>query len=556
MVKWAQFRTVRFVVLAVLILYAGAACSNMFSQVDGGTGDVVFEFQANMLFNETGSTGVPYLIPTADRIEATLSRVGGTAATDITVEQALVRTADGTGVASTIEFPSVPTNVEHTISVRIFSSSNPGVTLHSGAKTVSPITRAERIEEVDVRLNAGIVQTDQIEVFDLKQFFPEIGEFALYQLDTDLRPAESHILFVEGDPDLQGIRLQLLSSGFRGTSIDFEDEGAGLQASLPASLQPYYLAVYRETDAPIGIVELEFSLSSFAPPGVAGFVSPTSNTTPSITVTGPPGVTFRYSVTGATEVPEEEVPDTGDTGEETIVLPPLNEGVHIITVYYEDIFGNFSSETTVEIVTDYTPPPPPSGVFSSDLVGSPPDQFTFVDTPTFTWVGSGEPGATWEYSFDSGTTWNLVPETSVTLGPLPPGVHGFIVREIDLAGNISGPTPLTQFEYVLTSESIITINNPGIPEFSMDTGGFTLNVTANDVQVITVSSAEIITNYFWFINGELNAMGEDEDEFEIAAADVTVPASDLVLGLNTLTLVVEIGGLPYSEDFFFTIVEE
>lgn len=513
MVKWVQSVPCRAALLLVLVTVFVSACSNMFSQANGDAGSIVFEFEANLLFNEQGAAaaGTPYLIPTADRLEARLSRLDG-AEVALPIDVPLERVPGNPhGIGTVIEFPSVPTNIAYRIDLRIYSSSDPVRTLHSGSTEIEPITRVTRDEQVVVRMDQGIIEPSQIELFDPKTISPAPGAFFLYRLDTDLRPAEPHVLLVQGDPDLQDIRLQILGAGFRGTSVTFEAVGSDSEASLPASSEPYFVAVYREADSPPGAVDVTFSLSSFTPPAVSGVVSPTNNDTPSFTVTGPAGAIFKYTVTGATDIPQVDVPDVGGTGEETITLAVLNEGLHTVTVYYEDVFGNISSETTFEILTDYTPPPPPTGVDSFDLQGLPPNQVTYNDMPIFTWNGSGETGAAWEYTIDGGTTWEPSATTSVTLGPLAPGVYEFLVREIDEAGNVSGPPPLVQFEYIEVGESVITITNPGIPVFSMDSAGFSINAALSETQVITVSTAETITGYTWFINGEVVLNGPAED---------------------------------------------
>jgi hypothetical protein len=202
-----------------------------------------------------------------------------------------------------------------------------------------------------------------------KNVGPDPGAFLLYRLDTDLRPSEPHTLAVTGNPDLEGIRLQVLNSGFRGSPVVFSDVGAGREASLPASAEPYYVAVYREEDAPAGPVNLEFVLRA-------------------------------------------------------------------------------------------------------------------------------------------------------------------------------------------KSESIITITNPGVPVFTMDTAGFSINAALSETQTVTVSTAETITGYTWFINGDVVLNGPAEDQLTVQAIWANDTGNPTVLGSNTLTLVVEIDGLPYSSDFFFTVVEE
>jgi hypothetical protein len=345
----------------------------MFSQADADRADIGFEFRANMLFSEQGAAavGVPYLIPTADRIEARLTGADGSDLVSPVVQPLERVTTDNHAVATVIEFESVPVNIAYTISLRIFSSADPGETLHSGSADIAPITGTEREKEVTVRLDPGVVEADRIEESSAKNVSPDRGTFLLYRLDTDLRPSEPHALSVTGNPDLEGIRVQVLNSGFRGSLAVFSDVGAGRQASLPASAEPYYIAVYREEDAPAGTVNLELSLSSTA-----------------------------------------------------------------------------------------------------------------------------------------------------------------------------------------SSESIITVTNPGVPVFTMDTGGFSIDASVSQEQLITVTSTETITGYTWFINGDVVLTGPAEDQLTVQAIWANDPGNPTVLGSNTLTLVVEIDGLPYSSDFFFTVVEE
>ena len=552
MVKWVQSVPCRAALLLVLVTVFVSACSNMFSQANSDAGSIVFEFEANLLFNEHGAAaaGTAYLIPTADRLEARLSRLDGAEAAppiDVPLERV---PGNPHAIATVIEFPSVPTNIAYRIDLRIYSSSDPVRTLHSGSTDIEPITRVTRDEQVVVRMAQGIIEPSQIELLDPKTVSPAPGAFSLYRLDTDLRPAEPHVLLVQGDPDLQDIRLQILGAGFRGTSVTFEAVGSDSEASLPASSEPYFVAVYREADSPPGAVDVTFSLSSFTPPAVSGVVSPTNNATPSFTVTGPAGAIFKYTVTGATDIPEVDVPDVGGTGEETITLAVLDEGLHTVTVYYEDVFGNISSETTFEILTDYTPPPPPTGVDSVDLQGLPPNQFTLNPTPTFSWNGSGETGATWEYSIDLGTTWIAVATPNVTLGPLTTGItYALIVREIDAAGNMSGPTPLISFQYTEGASSTITITNPTVPSFSIDTPGLILDRSAAyDWELTAIPDAGVtIDAHEWLLNGTSKGTG--------VSLTLNESDPDKVLGANNLTLFVLINGMWYSDSFVFQVVE-
>jgi len=278
--------------------------------------------------------------------------------------------------------------------------------------------------------------------------------------------------------------------------------------------------------------------------------SPTNNTTPTFTVGGPPGSLFVYSVAGATVLPEVEVPDTGATGEETIVLPALNDGLNTVTVFIRDAEGSDGPAATFDIVVDTIAPPAPSGVDSADLQGIVPNQYVTTTTPTFFWTGSGEAGATWEYTVDNGVTWVPVAATSVVIPALPIATnYEFLVREIDLAGNISGVPPLITFDVLDGSSSTITIDNPAVPTFSINNGGVTLDRSVPDVWNLEAAPGPgvTITAFDWLVNGA--SIGTTQ----LVTLNSTAPETNL--GANTLTLFVLIDGMWYSDSFVFQVVE-
>lgn len=57
------------------------------------------------------------------------------------------------------------------------------------------------------------------------------------------------------------------------------------------------------------------------------------------------------------------------------------------------------------------------------------------------------------------------------------------------------------------------------------------------------------------INGEVVISGPAANSYTIDAGTTVPPGTPLVLGVNTLTLAVEIGGIPYSDNFSFTVVD-
>jgi hypothetical protein len=99
-------------------------------------------------------------------------------------------------------------------------------------------------------------------------------------------------------------------------------------------------------------------------------------------------------------------------------------------------------------------------------------------------------------------------------------------------------------------ECAVTINNPSMPEFSMfpntfvlETGGGT---TVQGISAIPGTGVSI-TSYEWFVNGTFR--GSDES----ISLDTAANPAWFQLGVNTLTLVVVIDTLPYSNSFYFTV---
>lgn len=265
------------------------------------------------------------------------------------------------------------------------------------------------------------------------------------------------------------------------------------------------------------------------------------------------GETFVYSLAGPTPLTDEEVPADA-AGQAEIPLTGLADGAYTFTVFIRDADGNNGpSSEPYSFVVDTVPPDPPTVDFiaNPDFQGTPPNLYTLNQTPTISWTGSGEAGATWEYSIDSGATWTIVTTPSVTLGPLTTGInYGFIVREIDAAGNESGPTPLNEFLYTEGASSTISITNPAVPTFSIDNGGVTLDrsVPPDEWNLVTAPGDGVtITAFDWLVNGVSTSTAQN---FTLIATD---PSTNL--GANTLTLFVQIDGMWYSDSFVFQVVE-
>lgn len=282
----------------------------------------------------------------------------------------------------------------------------------------------------------------------------------------------------------------------------------------------------------------------------------TNDTQPTLTFSGPAGETIDYVLESvATGLPVPGESGTGvDLTSYTVGAPFLadgsDDGDYRLVIKSVDAAGNESSTVAWTFTLDTQAPSAPTGVASSDLEGVPGAYYVTTSTPAFTWTGSGEPGGTFEYSVDGGTTVvgpinSGDPIASIANGP----GYDFRVREVDNAGNVSPWTGGTVFEVVSSGSGTITITNPTVPSFSFDNEGFTLDRTAAEtINVVVTAVGVTVDSYQWLINGV--DQGVNADNFVVDST-----GGDVFLGSNTLTLVVDVGGSPYSEDFFFTVVQ-
>jgi hypothetical protein len=228
----------------------------------------------------------------------------------------------------------------------------------------------------------------------------------------------------------------------------------------------------------------------------------------------------------------------------------LNQGDSFVTATQTDPAGNVSPSATVTIITvDTTPPNAPTGVGSADVTGG----ISQVTDPTFTWTAGGGGGnGEFEYTTDGGTTVSG-PITATSVQPTLAVGTGYVfqVRERDDAGNWSAWSAPLPFDISIVGQSVVTITNPASPTFGI-TSVAVLDRSAADTHNVTVTPGPGVTisGYTWLINGTVVDDGAPADEQLIDST-----AGPVNLGSNTLTLIVEIGGVPYTEDFFFEVVE-
>src|SRR6185369_733321 len=109
------------------------------------------------------------------------------------------------------------------------------------------------------------------------------------------------------------------------------------------------------------------------------------------------------------------------------------EGTNTVDVRQTDVAGNVSGSTALSFTLDTTVPVAPGAVLTTDTGVSSSDQITNSGALTLSGI---ETGATVEYSTDGGSLWS----SSFTASE---GANTVDVRQIDVAGNVSGSTVLS-----------------------------------------------------------------------------------------------------------------
>ena len=112
--------------------------------------------------------------------------------------------------------------------------------------------------------------------------------------------------------------------------------------------------------------------------------------------------------------------------------PALGDGEHDLRVTATNTAGNTSAATTLSFTLDTAAPAAPGLVLASDTGSPAGDHITRVGTLT---TSSVESGAAAQYSTDGGLTWSSSPAVQE-------GWNSVLVRQIDVAGNISAATTL------------------------------------------------------------------------------------------------------------------
>ncbi len=226
--------------------------------------------------------------------------------------------------------------------------------------------------------------------------------------------------------------------------------------------------------------------------------------------------------------------------DETGLVTAISEGTATITVTTTD--GGHTATCEVTATTDTIPV---TGVFlnksSTTITIGSTDQLAATVEPS----NATDPGVSWASDTEGVAA---VDETGLVTA-ISEGTATITVTTTD--GGHTATCEVTA-AYSDHGESTITINNPDEPTFSMSPTTFTLQTGGGTTeQTINVSPGGwvTITSYKWYINGPLKGTAES------ISLNTDNHLDWFELGVNTVTLVVEIDGNTYSDRFFFTVVQ-
>lgn len=229
------------------------------------------------------------------------------------------------------------------------------------------------------------------------------------------------------------------------------------------------------------------------------------------------GATWEYSIDGGLSW------KIGTGG--AVDLSDLQEGPTEVWVRQTDIAGNVSAIGQLGFVLDTSAAAPElslmvdSGVSATDGVTS--DGRVAIQ--------GLEDGATWHYSIDGGNTWQVGTGTSLDLSGLPDGDVQLLVRQTDLAGNVSSAS---QLDVVLDTSAA-----PPSPTLTLDTGASAADRVTRDAS-ITVQGLEDGALWDYSVDGgttwlagsgttlDLSAVPDGEVQLLVRQTDVAGNASE------------------------------
>ncbi|MEX8195133.1 DUF4347 domain-containing protein [Comamonas guangdongensis] len=184
------------------------------------------------------------------------------------------------------------------------------------------------------------------------------------------------------------------------------------------------------------------SLSSATDTGSSNSDGITANNRPTIIGTAEAGSTVTVYIDG---VAVGSTTANGSGAWSYSVESPLADGNHSLRATATNAAGNVSGQSTSHSITvDTSAPATPQ----LELDQSTQANGRQVSLTGLVHISGLEAGSSWQYSLDGGTSWMTGQGNALQLSG--PGAHNLVVRQIDAAGNASGPVTLN-----FTVESLI-----------------------------------------------------------------------------------------------------
>ncbi len=246
----------------------------------------------------------------------------------------------------------------------------------------------------------------------------------------------------------------LLDSGNLYHAVFTNSEGSAASAAAMLTVMPL------DTTPPVA-------------PGVALAQDTGSSSTDKITQVGT--LTLSNVETGAS------VAYSSDNGMSWSADFNATEGLNTVLVHQTDAAGNVSDATSFSFTLDTTSPAALDVALTEDTGSSSTDKLTKVGTLT---LNGMEIGASVAYSADNGATW------SSNFNAME-GLNAVLVRQTDVAGNVSNITP---FSFTLdTTPPALNPTFSSAQPFLVCAVGITVSANATDVSGIASQSTGVVS---------------------------------------------------------------
>lgn len=343
-----------------------------------------------------------------------------------------------------------------------------------------------KVRQTDV---AGNVSPERTLVFTLDTGIPAAPSVALL---SDTGASNADLVTRDGRLSLSGVETAV------GTKVQYQLNTSTAWTTTFTPVQGLNTVKVRQTDVSGNVSQsgtLTFRFDTTAPRA------------PTLSLASDTGASLTDRITNQGEL------NTGNVEANAVVqysrdgvawsttLPTPSQGANSVRVRQTDEAGNVSPVATLAFTLDLTAPSAPTVALSSDTGTSSTDRITRVGTL----APRGESGARFEYSADGSTGWSSVFTPSE-------GANSVYVRQIDIAGNPSIPTPAP---FTFTLDTIAPTTAPSV-------------ALLNDTGIV----GDLLTR-----DGRLSIAGLDigaRAEYQLNAATTWLPTFTPVQGLNTV----------------------